>query len=114
MTANRTPALIPFGEIFDVAAEACVTWGPFAQSTMIVEEFGEFLTAFARLSRNRATREEVIAEAADVIVVLGSAMALVGRDGNATLDELAAAVDRKLARLRTRLAEAQSSVVDPP
>lgn len=95
-------------EVYDVAAEACATWGPTAQATMIVEEVGEFLTAFARLSRDRATREQVIEEAADVIVVLGSALVLVGGKGNETLALLAEAVEGKVARLRERLARANS------
>lgn len=102
------PPEIRMVEVYDVAAEACATWGPTAQATMIVEEVGEFLTAFARLSRDRATREQVIEEAADVIVVLGSALVLVGGKGNETLALLAEAVEGKVARLRERLARANS------
>lgn len=112
-TPDATPSVsappeIRMVEVYDVAAEACATWGPTAQATMIVEEVGEFLTAFARLSRDRATREQVIEEAADVIVVLGSALVLVGGKGNETLALLAKAVEAKVARLRERLARANS------
>lgn len=94
---------ITFAEVFDVAALACRTWGEPAQRAMISEEIGEFLAAFSKLSRDRATREQVIDEAADVIVVLGSAMALLGGDRNATIEALGAAVKHKVERLRQRL-----------
>lgn len=99
---------ITFAEVFDVASLACRTWGEPAQRAMISEEIGEFLAAFSKLSRDRATREQVIEEAADVIVVLGSALVLVGGNGNATLAMLAEAVEGKVARLRKRLARANS------
>lgn len=99
---RRVPEVM-FADVYAVAARACATWGPSAQATMVVEEFGEFLSAFAKLSRDRSSREQVIDEAADVIVVLGSAMALLGGDGQETVADLSAAVLRKIERLKKRL-----------
>lgn len=99
---------------FELARQAVVKWGPVAQERMVTEEIGEFLSTFAQYSRGRVTPNEVASEIADVILVLASAMVVVGT----TPDVVAAEIAAKSARLRGRLApqppaEATTPIIVP-
>jgi hypothetical protein len=98
--SEETPSKL-LVDSFELARQAVVKWGPVAQERMVTEEIGEFLSAFAQYARGRVTPNEVASEIADVILVLASAMVVVGT----TPDVVAAEIAAKSARLRGRLVQ---------
>lgn len=83
-------------EIYNRALEK---YGFSAQRLMLVEECGELLNAISKLSRNRATKEDIITELADVHIMVEQMALFFGWD---------AFVDEKLRKL-IRLDERMSS-----
>lgn len=49
---------------------AIMLWGADAQTATFIEEIGEFLQAWNKLSRGRITREEYVSEIADVYIMI--------------------------------------------
>lgn len=83
-------------EIYSTATEK---WGYESQKEMIYEECGELITAVARFKRNRATREDIITELADVSIMVEQLAQLFG------YEDFEKEKDRKLERLQVRLEE---------
>lgn len=81
----------------DVYERAIATWGPTAQLGMVQEECAELIAAIHRRQRGRCHDEDVAEEAADVWIMLEQLVRILGHE---LVDE---ALDRKLARLRSRL-----------
>lgn len=81
-------------EIYSTATEK---WGYESQKEMIYEECGELITAVARFKRNRATREDIITELADVSIMVEQLAQLFG------YEDFEKEKDRKLERLQVRL-----------
>lgn len=81
----------------DVYERAIATWGPTAQLGMVQEECAELIAAIHRRQRGRCSAEDVAEEAADVWIMLEQLIRILGHE------LVAEALDRKLARLRSRL-----------
>lgn len=73
-------------------------WGAAAQSDQAVEECAELITILKHYRRGRADEEAVAEELADVYLMLGQLIYMIGEE------RVAAAVERKVARLRQHLA----------
>lgn len=75
--------------------DAAITkWGIPAQKDMAYEEIGELLTALARDSRGRVTREELLTELADVTIMCEQMAYILG------FEDYEKELDRKLIRLK--------------
>lgn len=86
--------------VFEMAKTTLSVWGADAQERMIYEELGELIVALAQCRRGRGTpKQEVVDEAADVIIVALEAVALAG----ARFPDIANALRRKLIRLDGRI-----------
>ena len=72
-------------------------YGIKAQQMVLVEECGELLNATAKAYRNRAGRDDIITELADVSIMVEQMAFFYG------LDEFRAEKERKLLRLKERL-----------
>ena len=72
-------------------------WGNVAQMLMAIEEASELTQAIMHFLRDRATREEVAGEVADVLIMANQMRIVFGKD---TVDRI---VHEKLERLKTRL-----------
>lgn len=79
--------------------KALRVYGVDAQKRMLVEEMGELLTAMARAPRGRATKEDIITELADVLIMIKQMALVYGRD------EFEQEVKRKIERLQEKLYE---------
>ena len=77
-------------------------YGIKAQQMMVVEECSELLNAIAKTARNRATREEIITELADVAIMVEQMAFFYGEDLFLLEKE------RKLKRLNERLKNADN------
>lgn len=94
------------GELFDeqdrdTFREAVETWGLHAQIDMAVEECGEVIVALQHLQRERADREDVIEELADLRIMFEQLRWYFGED---FVDPV---VREKMDRLRERLEETE-------
>lgn len=85
-----------------VYANAILAFGPRAQVDMLHEEVGELLSAISKYHRGRASKEDVITEIADVMIMCGQMAFLFGPD------EVRAEKERKLIRLQQRIDEHNS------
>ena len=85
-----------------VYANAILAFGPRAQVDMLHEEVGELLSAINKYHRGRASKEDVITEIADVMIMCGQMAFLFGPD------EVRAEKERKLIRLQQRIDEHNS------
>lgn len=81
----------------DTFRRAVETWGLDAQIDMAVEECGEVIVALQHLQRERADREEVIEELADLRIMFEQLRWYFGQD---FVDPV---VEEKMGRLRERL-----------
>lgn len=72
-------------------------WGIINQVFMVVEECGELLNVLAKAKRERAGRDEIITELADVSIMVEQMAFLYG------IDEFKVEKERKLKRLKERL-----------
>lgn len=81
----------------EVYERAIATWGRTAQLGMVQEECAELIAAIHRRQRGRCSDEDVVEEAADVWIMLEQLVRILGHE------LVAEALDRKLARLRSRL-----------
>ena len=73
-------------------------WGVEAQYDQAVEECAELITTLKHLKRGRVDEEAVAEELADVYLMTGQLVYMIGEE------RVAAAVERKIARLRGQLA----------
>lgn len=76
------------------------TYGHEAQERMAIEEMGELLSTIMQTYRDRLPSEEVVREAADVIITAIQIGMIYG-----SLDELNDAIASKTERLRERISE---------
>lgn len=81
----------------DTFAKAIRVWGEESQTQMAIGEIGEFLTTFGRLAQKRCTKEDVIDEIADVIIMM-TQMALI--NGEEAVKER---IRVKIAKIKGRL-----------
>lgn len=72
-------------------------WGVPAQIMMVMEETGELLNALGKFNRDRATRDDVITELADVSILMEQMAVIFG------LEDFKNEKERKLERLKERL-----------
>ena len=79
--------------------KALVKYGIENQLWMVTEECGELLNAIGKMRRKRVTREEVITELADVTIMCEQIAQYMG------YDDYTKEVERKLERLKERLAK---------
>lgn len=84
---------------WDHALRCVSVHGDDAQRGQISEELGELLTAINRHRRGRAAAVEVVDEVADTIICALQAAVIAGAD----FADVAAALDRKIARQAARL-----------
>jgi NTP pyrophosphatase (non-canonical NTP hydrolase) len=82
----------------DLYQETLKKWGEAAQYDQAVEECAELITVLKHLRRGRANETAVAEELADVYLMIGQLVYMLGEE------RFAAAVERKLARLREQLA----------
>jgi NTP pyrophosphatase (non-canonical NTP hydrolase) len=68
-------------------------WGEKAQYEQMVEECAELIAALKHFERGKIERHDIIAELADVTLMVGQLTWMFGED------EVAAAIDEKLAKL---------------
>ncbi len=68
-------------------------WGEKAQYEQMVEECAELIAALKHFERGKVERSDIIAELADVTLMVGQLTWMFGED------EVAAAIDVKLAKL---------------
>lgn len=52
------------------AKKAIDVWGKTRQTNMLIEEMGEFLTAWNHIKRGRITEEDYVSEIADVYIMI--------------------------------------------
>lgn len=86
---------------FDICGKAVRTYGYDAQRLMLFEEIGELLNAIAKLSRGRATSDDVIEELADVAIMVNQMAVIYG------WYKFHAKKEMKLQRLQERLNQHQ-------
>ena len=68
-------------------------WGEKTQYEQMVEECAELIAAIKHYERGKIKREDLIAELADVTLMVGQLTWMLGKD------EVASAIDSKLAKL---------------
>jgi len=96
MTGVRTmQPLMTYRELY---AATLHKWGEAAQYDQAVEECAELIATLKHLRRGRVDESAVAEELADVYLMLGQLVYMLGED------LVAAAVERKTARLRALLA----------
>jgi hypothetical protein len=96
---KETVLPIPCGQIWDAAQEAALKWGVAKQEKMVIEEAAEAIVALCHMDRGRLAREELLGEAADLVIVGIEAAFLSG----CAPEALWAAVCVKLDRLNRRI-----------
>lgn len=74
-------------------------WGIEAQKMMVYEECGELLNVLAKEKRKRKSKKEIIAELANVYIMLEQMIFFYG------VEDFWEELDKKLHRLKTRLNE---------
>lgn len=84
-------------ETLSIYNKALNKYGIVNQKWMLVEECGELLNAFAKIKRERASKEDIITELADVHIMVEQMAYFFG------YEEFLAEKERKLARLEERL-----------
>ncbi len=77
----------------DIYRAALEKWGEKAQYEQMVEECAELITALKHFERGKIERSEIIAELADVTLMVGQLTWMFGAD------EVATAIDSKLVKL---------------
>ena len=87
--------LLAYREIYEASLRK---WGEAAQYDQAVEECAELITTLKHLRRGRTDETAVAEELADVYLMIGQLVYMIGEA------RVAAAVERKLARLREHLA----------
>jgi len=86
--------LMAYREIYEATLQK---WGEAAQYDQAVEECAELITILMHLRRGRTDETAVAEELADVYLMIGQLVYMIGEA------RVAAAVERKLARLREHL-----------
>jgi len=77
----------------DIYRAALEKWGEKAQYEQMVEECAEMITALKHFERGKIERSDIIAELADVTLMVGQLTWMFGAE------EVAAAIDTKLVKL---------------
>lgn len=85
----------------EIYLRAIHLWGIQAQKLMVVEEIGELLSALAKETRGRSSKEDIITELADVSIMIEQ-MAV-----NYGWRDYCKEKSRKLKRIRKRLDDAE-------
>lgn len=88
----------PLMEYREVYAATLRKWGAEAQFDQAVEECAELIATIKHLRRGRVDETAVAEELADVYLMIGQLVYMIGEA------QVAAAVERKLSRLREHLA----------
>lgn len=83
------------------AKDAVDYWGPERQTSMMIEEVGEFLAAWNHYKRGRISYEEYVAEIADVFIMIQQMRYM-------HLDMFDKVYPKKLNKVRTKLEEAMN------
>jgi NTP pyrophosphatase (non-canonical NTP hydrolase) len=81
----------------EIFQKAIRVWGEESQTQMAIGEIGEFLTTFGRLAQKRCSKEDVIDEIADVIIMM-TQMALIQGE-----DAVKERIKVKIAKIKGRL-----------
>lgn len=89
--------LMPLASYREFYAATLAKWGEEAQYDQAVEECAELITALKHLRRGRIGKDEVAGELADVYLMIGQLVYMLGEERVAT------AIEEKLARLRGHL-----------
>lgn len=89
--------LMAYREIY---AATLAKWGEEAQYDQAVEECAELIAALKHLRRGRVGKDEVAGELADVYLMIGQLVYMLGEERVAT------AIEEKLARLHSHLSPA--------
>ena len=92
---EAVPPLMHFRALY--AATLC-KWGEAAQYDQMVEECAELIAILKHLKRGRADETAVADELADVYLMVGQLVYMLGES------RIAAAIERKVARLHEHLA----------
>jgi NTP pyrophosphatase (non-canonical NTP hydrolase) len=85
-----------YGDIYRAALK---TWGKDAQYDQAVEECAELITALKHYRRGRVSQEAIIAELADVALMVGQLSYMFGEE------EVEQAIEAKVEKLRKLLEE---------
>lgn len=88
-------SLLVYRELYQATVQK---WGVEAQYDQAVEECAELITSLKHLRRGRIDETAVIDELADVYLMVGQLVFMLGEE------RVAAAVERKIGRLRELLA----------
>lgn len=89
-------SLLDYRDIYQASLDK---WGEAAQYDQAVEECAELIAALKHLKRGRVDETTVANELADVLLMAGQLMYMLGEE------QVLAAVERKLQRLQAHLAE---------
>ena len=89
------PPLMSYRDLYQATLRK---WGEAAQYDQAVEECAELITTLKHLRRGRSDETAVAEELADVYLMVGQLTFMLGEA------QVAAAIERKLARLQTLLA----------
>jgi NTP pyrophosphatase (non-canonical NTP hydrolase) len=96
---GREGCLPPLMSYRDLYQATLRKWGEAAQYDQAVEECAELITTLKHLRRGRSDETAVAEELADVYLMVGQLTFMLGEA------QVAAAIERKLARLQALLAE---------
>jgi NTP pyrophosphatase (non-canonical NTP hydrolase) len=88
-------SLMAYRELYQATVQK---WGAEAQYDQVVEECAELITSLKHLRRGRVDETAVVEELADVYLMVGQLIFMLGEERVAT------AVERKIGRLRELLA----------
>ncbi len=89
-------SLLDYREIYEASL---AKWGESAQYDQAVEECAELIATLKHFKRGRVDETTVAEELADVLLMAGQLMYMLGEE------QVMAAVERKLQRLQTHLSE---------
>ena len=81
----------------NILCKAIKKWGTSNQILMVFEECSELMNALAKINRERATKEEVITELADVSIMIDQMFLVFGEE------DCNKERQRKIARLEDRI-----------
>ncbi len=101
MSSDTGEFLAQIGRVRDIGEKAVLQYGSRPQTKMAAEECGELIVALMQHDRGRVTSEQVVEEAADVIITAVQVGLI--HDGAAGVEMLTAALKKKLDRLQARL-----------
>ena len=86
--------------------QAIEQWGVHPQIRMVFEECSELMNALAKTYRNRATKQDVITELADVVILCEQMAVVFGQE------EYEAELERKLEKFKKKLEDSKSNLLN--